>query len=35
MSALCEVVHELSAATSRLERERVRTVYVTKDALAQ
>ena len=31
--ALCEVFYELSAVTSRLERERVRTVYVTRDAL--
>ena len=30
--ALCEVFHELSAATSRLERERVRTVYITREA---
>ena len=30
--ALCEVFHELSAVTSRLERERVRTVYITSDA---
>ena len=30
--ALGEVFHELSAVTSRLERERVRTVYITSDA---
>ena len=27
-----EVFYELSAATSRLERERVRTVYITREA---
>ena len=30
--ALCEVFHELSAATSRLERERVQTVYIMRKA---
>ena len=31
--ALCEVFHELSAVTSRLERERVRTVSIARGSL--